>query len=319
MTRLGASARLTRGIAGFAALLLSVSSSSADTFQIDVVNNCATPVWVRGQGNGNPLENVALSAKGGASAKTTYTVALPFSSGNIFGCWTDKANSIAVGDTWDLEKYCGMAEMSINAGKAGPNIDISFVDILTMSMRIEITGADHCNAGGSAVLSSECFQKTNKFALADAQKSCPTTTEGDTVGCWGAVKYCDPDPNAAPGGKPDSDFCKQLDAVVKGCGSVDPGCKPSADDLKHPTYAVYGCRGFFSTEAGRTYCGEINRGTFGNKAAAYTKAPFNTYAQHVHAVAGNIYAFPYDDVGNQSGDVGAAKGDGMKITYCPDN
>ena len=310
--------RLTRRFAELAALLLSVSSASADPFAISVVNNCANPVWVRGQGSGSPLPDVALSAKGGASATHTYSVALPFTSGNIFGCWSAKANSIPVGNVWDLEKYCGMAEMSIKTSNAGPNIDISFVDILTMPMRIDITGATACNAGGSPVDAANCFQKTKDFTLANAQTSCPTTTEGDTVGCWGAVKYCDPSPYAAPGGKPDSAFCRQLDAVVEGCHGVDPGCNPSADDLKHPSFAVYGCTGFFSTQAGRTYCGEINRGTFGNKEAAYTKAPFNTYAQHVHAVAGNIYAFPYDDVGNQSGDVGAATATGMTITYCPD-
>lgn len=67
--------------------------------------------------------------------------------------------------------------MSIKTSNAGPNIDISFVDILTMPMRIDITGATACNAGGSAVDAANCFQKTK---------------EGDTVGCWGAVKHCDP-------------------------------------------------------------------------------------------------------------------------------
>ncbi len=298
------------------ALFLPLIASAAGAFPIKVVNNCTTPILVRGRSNAGGLPDLILSGKGDRGAQNAYAVDLPFTSGNIFGCWNDKARSLDPSNVWEMEKYCGMAEMTINAGGSGPNIDISYVDILTLAMRIAIDGATGCNAGGQPVDPAQCFQQTKPFNVAAAQAGCPTTTEKDVTGCWGAAKYCDPSPYAAPGGNPNSAFCKQLDAVVRGCSKVDASCQPTATDLLHPSFAAYGCTGFFATEAGRGFCGKINRGTLGG-GAPYTTAPFNTYAQHVHAVAGNIYAFPYDDVGNESGDVGAAHAVGMTITYCP--
>jgi len=45
--------------------------------------------------------------------------------------------------------------------------------------------------------------------------------------------------------------------------------------------------------------------------------PFNTYRKHVHDVAGDVYGFPYDDVGVQSGDLGALSATGLTVAYCP--
>jgi hypothetical protein len=304
------------------AMLVGAGPTVAQTFPITVANNCESALLVRGRSKAGALIDVTLQA----SAKAIYNVALPFVSGNIFGCWNAAAAKLGSSDVWDMEKYCGMVEMTVNADSngnpTGPNVDISYVDILTMPMRIELTGAVGCNAGGTAVSADKCFQKTKAFTLTTAQSQCPTTTENGTVGCWGAAKYCDPGQYAAPGGDPSGPFCKALDTKVENCSVKNPTCKPTPTDLKYPSFAVYGCTGFFATPIGKEFCGRINRGTLDMKDADepknfYTTPPFNTYTQHVHQVAGALYAFPYDDVGNQSGDVGAATASGITVTYCP--
>jgi len=290
-------------------VMLCLASPVLAEYPIKVVNNCKMKLFIRA-GTQDELNPVALAPK----AAHTYTVNAPWNSGRVYGCWDDTS---ALGlDFFDInmQKHCALIEPTVTSDAGAVNVDISYVDFITIPARMEVLG---CTAGNPVsycdssdpTIPTKC--RVTARHTVDELKGCPTALFGKGRSCQSSYHLCED--------KPDHPICSKFKNWIHTCAgnpSKYPGCEATAHLT---TKDVYGCDDFFGTDKGKPYCAEMNRGVFGraNKTKFYAREPYNDYAKWVHHITGDIYAFPYDDVGDRGGDLGCQTSKGLIITFCP--
>lgn len=300
-------------LAGLVVLLaLCVSSTVFAGYPVTVVNNCSKTIHIRAGGNGagafHELDKVALDPK-----KThVYTVDAPYNNARVYGCWDTVAMDWDFYYDVNVQKHCALTEFTLSNVDGRIFTDVSFVDFISLPSRMELLG---CKAGNpvSYCDSKDPTQPTKCRVTAqhtvDELKTCPTTLYTG-MACESSYQFCKHSP-----GNPK---CKKFDDNIRKCAN-NPKTYPGCDAAVHATTKnVYGCEDFFASATGKKYCAQMNRGTFGKSGVGiYTAEPYNDYAKWTHHIAGDIYAFPYDDVGDRSGTIGCTASTGLVITFCP--
>jgi len=256
---------------------------------VRVMNNCSFPLWISGSGNagGNVLQ--PDQAKLDPGGERDYDAHTSFSSARV----------TAFKNGPDQNEY-QFVEMNFGNGQLGYNI--SYVDYIAVPVEVDAAcGLTACYAPAATLL-----------------EGCPTQLrESDrcrSPGGWCINHAGDP-------------YCKVLDQTA----TAALGLAKCKSDLNSwlagggsqnnigTTPSVYGCRDFWASSP--YCCAIVNRGMV---AAAdpyavchfYETTPYNTYARWVHQQCPGIYAFPYDDAGEQGGYHQCATRE-VRITWCP--
>lgn len=291
----------------------------ADPYPMTVTNSHPTEkVYVRMGTSAQELEPVTL----GPGESYTYQVPIPWISGRIFGCYQDPT-----GMTWDgdsMHQVCGLVEGTVPARTRGTSFDISYVDYISIPAKFEVTG---CKAGNPEItcdnyntpnrdpmVPTNCH--TTALHTVEQLKDCPTKLTGRS--CINPRDFC------ADADNKDNAMCTKFADFITTC-SENPEKYPGCGEAKSlNTTNVYGCSGFFGTAAGEGFCGAMNRGVFNLDSSKWTDAkqfyqnkPYNAFAKWTHQISGDIYAFPYDDVNNQSGTIGCYESTGVIVTFYP--
>ncbi len=285
----------------------------AGGYTLTVKNNCDFDLYLRGADLSSRLvpDNQLLSAHGGSHQ---YQVPIPWTSGRIYGCWDDTSKMDIIGgkNAYTMKQHCGFVEMTLKAGGVLSS-NITFVDAISLPMRIEAPGGSACTNGGSV---------TAAFNPADIVSKCPTKVLNNRA-CISAYYYCAD--FCRPGDRTCAAYCSKFDPVIKDCKAHYPGCNAGNAVTKD----VYGCTptSFFSSAAGEKYCAAINRGILEsydkqtNPKTFYPQGkPYNDYSALVHKTVGPIFGFPYDDYPsrlNQGGYLNCQASSQYILTFCP--
>jgi len=291
----------------------------AFAYTVTARNNCSHDILVRGLAGSQTLDNRALPARTATKiSETSYPLPVPWIGGRVYGCWDPTAAAIDIHDGAALQRSCGLVELTVSNAAGNLSSNISFVDFISIPLRIEAAGTFCTNNGVS----------TAAFDPEAVIKGCPTKLLNGRV-CMSANQYC----SDATYGDPGSAYCKALDGIIAKCqgnAKAYPGCSPPSGDAN--TTAVYGCKSgtFWEGGAGQQYCMAINRGILpdpkwqdiqGDPGKFYPSGgTYNTYAKFVHDTAGPIFALSYDDYPshlNQGGYLNCQTSTSWTITFCP--
>jgi len=251
---------------------------------VRVMNNCPFPLWMHGQGGANVLQ--PDDAKLDPGETQDYDAHASFPSARV--------TAFVDGPRQNEIQF---VEMNFGNGELGYNI--SYVDYLGLPVEVDAQcGRTACYAPVSGILDG-----------------CPAhLREADrcrSPGGWCLDHANDP-------------YCKALDASAQQALS-HPKCQQDlaswggSPSQIGTTPSVYGCRDFWATSA--FCCALVNRGMVGaadpfDVCAFYESTPYNTYARWVHERCPQIYAFPYDDAGEQGG-YHQCQTRELRITWCP--
>jgi hypothetical protein len=256
---------------------------------VRVMNNCPFPVWIHGAGNsgGNVLQPDEV--KLGTGAEQDYDAHASFSSARVTA-FKDGPG----------QNEIQFVEMNFGGGQLGYNI--SYVDYL----------------GVPAEVDAACGKTACYAPMAGLLDGCPANLR-------------EPDRCRSPGGwclgHAGDAYCKALDQSAVQALQV-PRCQTElstwlagggSQNNIGTTPSVYGCRDFWASSP--YCCSIVNRGMVGaadpfDVCAFYQATPYNTYARWVHERCPAIYAFPYDDAGEQGGYHQCAASE-VRITWCP--
>jgi hypothetical protein len=270
-------------------------SVSTSGLLVRVMNNCDVPLWIHGEGS---------NGAGGRNVLAPDDVRLmPGQTQDYDG--RDRMVSARVTAFRDgpRQNEAQFVELNFENGSLGYNI--SYVDYLGLPVELD-----------AACGTTACYEPTD--TLFDG---CPADLRRADR-CVAPGGYClDP----ANRGKP---MCTLLDskatealqlaqcqndlAAWRGrVGTGEPiGTTPN----------VYNCSQFWSSSA--FCCAIVNRGVVGsatpNNVCTFYQdgVPHNEYARWVHDKCPVIYAFPYDDSGDQGGFLQCPTRE-LRITWCP--
>lgn len=319
----------------------------AASYTIKVINNNDSPLYVVGWNNAAPKttfdtdsgkNSYKLSKKGDEGDQHTFHVAIPWTSGNVFGCWEDPTGTL-ITDVDAMQKKCTMTEFTVfitqsgsYKGHLGISGDLSCVNYISKPARYKALAGEACNP--STCESGTDFDPSKVYPSPPG--GCPTKMDGET--CLSASFFCDPEKN--PGGgtalNGDANFCSKYDATITAMATYCKGKGlPCAAIEGSNTLDVYYCGkdagNFLKTAEGKPYCAALNRGLgYENVVDQSDKNQFyqdgttyNVYSQFVHKTAGDIYGFSYDDYSgpgstyNSSGTLGTQGSSGIEVTYGP--
>jgi hypothetical protein len=259
---------------------------------VRVMNNCPFSLWMHGQGgNGSGGVNILQPD----DAQLTSGSTRDYDAGQFFG-----SARVTAYRNGPRQNEIQFVEMHYERGTLGYNI--SYVDYL--GLPVEVT--------------ADCGTTACYAPVADALDGCPAhLDDGDR--CRSAGSFCSAPPNRS------NPYCSALDADATAALSV-PRCR---DDLQRwlagggsmdrvgRTPAVYACTDFWASSA--FCCAIVNRGVVDGDPAdvcAFYEGEHNTYARWVHERCPAIYAFPYDDSGDQGGFHQCPTRE-LRITWCP--
>jgi hypothetical protein len=191
-------------------LLLVSFTSTAQTRQFTIKNNCSETVWLAGAGSPTPVFN---GSSGGLEmapgTSVTTTVPVPWVAGRFWGrrnCTFDSTGhgSCATGDCGQLQcTHSGagtttLAEFTLTGSATGSdNYDISLVDAFDfpISIQLDDPSPNHC-------INSACQADLRNFCPADMQNK---DAAGNVVGCkslcgkFSTPNYCCGGPYGVPG------------------------------------------------------------------------------------------------------------------------
>lgn len=260
---------------------------------IQVRNNCPYPLWIHAFGAQGALgpDDAAL---GTGTTRVYYAPSL----------WT--AARVEAYKNGPRQNQIEKVEMTFDRNPQGAqvlNYNVTYVDWvgLPVSVSSKGTGGD-CRPAG-------CYKPVSQIL-----SGCPAQLRaGDK--CLSARTFC-LDPNT--GGHP---YCREFDGKINECADRYGDCQGSRGAS---TAEVYACSGPFFSQNPK-YCAAINRGMLhdpynANSGNYYRNAPFNTYAQWVHASCPGLYALAYDDFpssAEESGFHSCVNGSELTVTFCP--
>jgi hypothetical protein len=263
-----------------------------------LMNNCPQTLWV--QAAGIPGGSVELAGRVAGQPPAEKVFDWPGLSGRM-NVFENSANGYNINF------------LEMNASRQALNVNNSNVD--WVGLPVEVRGDDRANC------LTACYTP-----LAHMMDGCPPQLLDATHHvCTAPKNWC---ANAANANNP---LCTALDAAGAAVIANDPKCKSGGSISAAGTgWKIYGCAGNGGTNFWNQNpycCAEVNRGylTDVNDPANdltqncnyYKQMPFNTYALYAQTVCPYVYAFPFDDVNNQSGFQTCANAREMDVTWCP--
>jgi hypothetical protein len=262
---------------------------------VRVMNNCDVPLWMHGQG---------MDGSGGQNVLSPADVRLmPGQTQDYDARQTFISARVTAFRNGPRDNEIQFVEMNFANGTLGYNV--SYVDYLGLPVEVS------ADCGTTA-----CYQPSDTVL-----DGCPADLRRADR-CVAPGGYCNDPANR---GKP---LCTRLDAKATEALQL-PVCQADLAAWRGrvgpsepigTTPQVYACSQFWSSSA--FCCAIVNRGVVGaaetdNVCAFYQDGqPYNEYARWVHEKCPVIYAFPYDDSGDQGGFLQCPARE-LRITWCP--
>jgi hypothetical protein len=262
---------------------------STNGLLVRVMNNCPFPLWIHGAGNNGSNVLQPDQAKLESGDERDYDAHSSFGSARVTA-FIDGPG----------QNEIQFVELNFGNGELGYNI--SYVDYLGMPVEID---------------------------AACGKTACYAPYEGLLDGCPANLR--ENDRCRSPGGwcigREGDPYCKSLDQKAQEALAL-PQCQQDlsswlagggSQDHIGTTPSVYACRDFWASSP--FCCSIVNRGMVGaadpyDVCHFYDGTPYNTYARWAHERCPAIYAFPYDDAGEQGG-YHQCQAKELRITWCP--
>lgn len=263
---------------------------------VRVMNNCAFPLWIHGQGN---------DGAGGTNTLAPDNKQLAQGQEQDYDAKTDFGSArVTAYKAGPGQNEAQFVEMNYVNGQLGYNV--SYVDYLGLPVEVTATcGTTACYAPLATILDG-C---PSQLATADR--------------CVSPDDWCNDPTNAA------TDYCKVFDTTAQQALQL-PQCQTDlkawlAQGQGHSmatvgtTPSVYACKDFWASSS--FCCAVVNRGVVASATPTdpcgfYKSPPYNTYSKWVHEKCPMIYSFPYDDAAGQSG-YHQCNTNELRITWCP--
>lgn len=234
------------------------------------------------------------------------TFALPANSaGRMYFFLNDPSLAEDNTDYWDFIEF--------TVGPTSINMDTTRVDAFGLKIAFNLTCGDGTNVALGE--NEETFMEDRSVTFQRYANAVPSTTGGDFQADLVDAPYRIIEPGAAgfnAGGPDQSYYTNYISDLWAFNGITIPLAGPNGSGLgSNPdlSAAIFRHTAPISGTPEFNAAGDLtNQGMWGNPASFYQQEPYDHYAQWIEAQAINMqqYAFPYNDAGGYSSDIGCS-------------
>ena len=229
----------------------------------------------------------------------------PNSSGRMYFFLNDQSLAEDNTDYWDYIEF--------TAGPTSINMDTTRVDALGVKIAFNLTCGDGTNVALGE--NEQTFTEDRSVTFQRYLNAVPSTSGGDFQSDEIYAPYRIIEPGGAgfnAGGADQNYYANYISNIWSFNGITIPLAGPNGSGLgANPdlSAAIFRHTAPISGTAEFNAAGDLtNEGMWGNPASFYQLEPYDHYAQWIEAQAINMqqYAFPYNDAGGYSSDIGCA-------------
>ena len=234
------------------------------------------------------------------------TFAMPANSaGRMYFFLNDPSLAEDNTDYWDFIEF--------TVGPTSINMDTTRVDAFGLKIAFNLTCGDGTNVALGE--NEETFTEDRSVTFQRYANAVPSTTGGDFQADLVYAPYRIIEPGAAgfnAGGADQSYYSNYISDIWAFNGITIPLAGPNGSGLgSNPdlSAAIFRHTAPISGTPQFNAAGDLtNQGMWGNPASFYQREPYDHYAQWIEAQAINMqqYAFPYNDAGGYSSDIGCS-------------
>jgi hypothetical protein len=227
------------------------------------------------------------------------------SAGRMYFFLNDPTGNEDNTDYWDFIEF--------TVGATSINMDTTRVDAFGVKIAFNLTCGDGTNVALGE--NEETFTEDRSVTFQRYANAVPSTAGGDFQSDLVYAPYRIIEPGAAgfnAGGADQNYYANYISSIWSFNGITIPQAGPNGSGLpSNPdlSAAIFRHTAPISGTAEFNAAGDLtNQGMWGNPASFYQQEPYDHYAQWIEAQAVNMqqYAFPYNDAGGYSSDIGCS-------------
>ena len=238
------------------------------------------------------------------AANPTYAMGAN-SAGRMYFFLNDPTGNEDNTDYWDFIEF--------TVGATSINMDTTRVDAFGLKIAFNLTCGDGTNIALGE--NEETFMEDRSVTFQRYANAVPSTAGGDFQSDLVYAPYRIIEPGAAgfnAGGADQNYYANYISSIWSFNGITIPQAGPNGSGLpSNPdlSAAIFRHTAPISGTPEFNSAGDLtNQGMWGNPASFYQQEPYDHYAQWIEAQAVNMqqYAFPYNDAGGYSSDIGCS-------------
>jgi hypothetical protein len=238
------------------------------------------------------------------AANPTYAMGAN-SAGRMYFFLNDPTGNEDNTDYWDFIEF--------TVGATSINMDTTRVDAFGLKIAFNLTCGDGTNVALGE--NEETFMEDRSVTFQRYMNAVPSTAGGDFQSDLVYAPYRIIEPGAAgfnAGGADQNYYANYISNIWSFNGITIPQAGPNGSGLgSNPdlSAAIFRHTAPISGTPEFNAAGDLtNQGMWGNPASFYQQEPYDHYAQWIEAQAINMqqYAFPYNDAGGYSSDIGCS-------------
>ena len=227
------------------------------------------------------------------------------SAGRMYFFLNDPTGNEDNTDYWDFIEF--------TVGATSINMDTTRVDAFGLKIAFNLTCGDGTNIALGE--NEETFMEDRSVTFQRYANAVPSTAGGDFQSDLVYAPYRIIEPGAAgfnAGGADQNYYANYISSIWSFNGITIPQAGPNGSGLpSNPdlSAAIFRHTAPISGTPEFNSAGDLtNQGMWGNPASFYQQEPYDHYAQWIEAQAVNMqqYAFPYNDAGGYSSDIGCS-------------